>query len=313
MSDQKEAADTSLPLPVFPVFAPIDIALQDECEKILHKASGGISELTFAGLYLFRRRYNYRLSVLLDSVENPEVKGRILVVSGEWEGKKFFILSPSAPGIETIKQLFTTHDYWKLIPESVINSRAAQLSAGGMVLTEDRDNFDYIYTRESLATLAGKKLQKKRNLVNAFRNTYGETELRTLGKDNAADAMRVLLRWQADKGEEGDFAAAKEALELQSRLKLEGKILYVRNKPIAYCLGEAIADGSMFTVHFEKGIEEYKGVYQAINMFFAASLDEAYTHINREQDLGEEGMRQAKETYRPCGFVKKWIASNPAG
>jgi hypothetical protein len=62
----------------------------------------------------------------------------------------------------------------------------------------------------------------------------------------------------------------------------------------------------MFAVHFEKAIDEYKGIYQYINMTFAASLPDSYITINREQDLGDEGLKQAKETYRPCGFVKKY-------
>jgi hypothetical protein len=61
----------------------------------------------------------------------------------------------------------------------------------------------------------------------------------------------------------------------------------------------------MFAIHFEKAIDTYKGVFQYINQNFAASLPESFTYINREQDLGDEGLRQAKLTYRPAGFVRK--------
>jgi hypothetical protein len=63
----------------------------------------------------------------------------------------------------------------------------------------------------------------------------------------------------------------------------------------------------MFTIHFEKAIDAYKGIYQFINQSFAAALPGYYTHINREQDLGDPGLRQAKMTYRPCGFVEKYV------
>jgi hypothetical protein len=69
----------------------------------------------------------------------------------------------------------------------------------------------------------------------------------------------------------------------------------------------------MFGIHFEKGIDEYKGIYQYINQNFAASLDEHYVYINREQDLGDEGLRQAKMTYRPIGFVRKYIGKITSG
>jgi hypothetical protein len=61
----------------------------------------------------------------------------------------------------------------------------------------------------------------------------------------------------------------------------------------------------MFAIHFEKAVDEYRGVYQFMNQAFAATLPRFFTFINREQDLGSEGLRQAKMTYRPCGFVKK--------
>ena len=62
----------------------------------------------------------------------------------------------------------------------------------------------------------------------------------------------------------------------------------------------------MFVIHIEKAIDEFKGIYQYVNMAFAASLPRFFTLINREQDLGNEGLRQAKMTYRPCGYVKKY-------
>jgi hypothetical protein len=65
----------------------------------------------------------------------------------------------------------------------------------------------------------------------------------------------------------------------------------------------------MFAVHFEKALEEFKGIYQFVNQAFAASLPESYIHINREQDLGDEGLRQAKMTYRPAGFVRKFTGT----
>ncbi len=82
---------------------------------------------------------------------------------------------------------------------------------------------------------------------------------------------------------------------------------YVDNNPAGWCLGESVAKGRMFAVHFEKGLERYKGIYQFINQAFAASLPKHYLYINREQDLGDEGLRQAKTTYRPCGFVRKYV------
>ena len=82
--------------------------------------------------------------------------------------------------------------------------------------------------------------------------------------------------------------------------------LYVNGEPVGWCLGEGLAAGRMFAIHFEKAVDRYKGVFQHINRSFAASLPESFVYINREQDLGDDGLRQAKLTYRPSGFVRKY-------
>jgi hypothetical protein len=81
---------------------------------------------------------------------------------------------------------------------------------------------------------------------------------------------------------------------------------------VAYCLGEELALGRSFVIHIEKAVlgEDIKGIYQYINQAFASVLTEKYETINREQDLGNPGLRQAKESYQPIGFVKKYKAKS---
>jgi hypothetical protein len=88
--------------------------------------------------------------------------------------------------------------------------------------------------------------------------------------------------------------------------RADRSVYFAGGRPAAYCLGESIAKGCMFAIHFEKAIDEYKGIYQFMNQAFAAGLPRFFVHINREQDLGSEGLRQAKMTYRPAGFVRKF-------
>jgi hypothetical protein len=80
----------------------------------------------------------------------------------------------------------------------------------------------------------------------------------------------------------------------------------VGDTPAAYTIGEPLMKGRSFVVHFEKAADGYRGIYQFINKAFAAMLPKHYKWINREQDLGDEGLRQSKMTYRPSGFVKKY-------
>jgi len=120
----------------------------------------------------------------------------------------------------------------------------------------------------------------------------------------------LLRRWRDERDNPGDYEAAKVALEKMWDLQLCGGIYHVDGKPAGYSLGEELARGKSFVVHFEKAVNvrQHKGLYQFINQAFASILPEKYDTINREQDLGNKGLRHAKESYNPIGFVKKYRA-----
>ena len=290
-------------LPSFPDFVPLTMELKNEILPKLYLAQDGVSEFSFAGLYLFRKRYQYRISRLED---------KTLIISGiqpthksKDKPESFFMTPCASPGRGILKELFKTHNFWKNIPESIIIQEKKHLEEFGMEITEDRDNFDYLYLRPDLAELRGKKFHKKRNLVAQFNKLYVHKEIR-LSAELIPDALFVLEEWNAEKDDDADYMSSREALELFEELKMEGLMFYINDKPVGWCLGEAIARGRIFTVHFEKGLERFKGIYQFINQAFAAKLPESVIYINREQDLGNEGLRQAKMTYRPSSFVRKY-------
>jgi hypothetical protein len=290
-------------IPSYPDFTPVTMDLKSEMHPKLSLTVDGVSEFTFAGLYLFRKRYQYRVSRLedktfiLSGIQPPHTPGE--------EAKKFFLIPCACPGRGVLEELFRTHDYWKNIPESITIPEKEHLEEWGIEVIEDRDNFDYLYLRSDLAELAGKKFHKKRNLVAQFLRAYTHEE-KPLTEELIPEALKVLESWRADKGDDGDYAAGREALELFGVLNMKGLLFYIDGRPVGWCLGEPIARGRIFTIHFEKGLDSYKGIYQFINQAFAATLPEYFTHINREQDLGDEGLRQAKMTYRPSGFVRKY-------
>jgi len=297
-------------VPSYPDFTPISLEHKSEMHTVLANTPDGVSEFTFAGLYLFRKRYQYKISWL---------EGKTFIISGiqpssdpDKVGKSFFMTPCAAPGRGVLGELYKSHDYWKNISDMVLIPARQRLEEWGLEFTEDRDNFDYLYTRNDLAELKGKKFHKKRNLIAQFLKLYINHEEKPITLELVPDALKVLDKWRAEKDEDGDYVACKEALSLFGDLNMRGRLFYIDGKPVGWCLGEPIAKGRMFTIHFEKGIEGYKGIYQYINQAFAASLPEYFTHINREQDLGDEGLRQAKMTYRPSGFVRKYIANAPA-
>lgn len=300
-------------IPMYPEFIDLQCSLFDEIHPLLMQSNEGISEFTFPSLYLHRTKYDYKLSHLSQNC---------YVLSGSYKGNTFFsLLGLMAKEDESrVIELLHTFDYWK-------NMSAAQkeaLSPGFLKLIEnsydiidDRDNADYLYLKEDLALLPGKAFHKKKNLVNAFEAAYSNIEVKPLDGHTKNDARKVLDEWHAgrDPSIPTDYAQCVEALnsmDLENKkicMVFTGVVVYVEGKPVGWALGEVIAQGTSFCVHFEKGINSYKGVYQFLNRATALSLPEGITFINREQDLGDEGLRQAKMTYRPCGFVTKYRIS----
>jgi hypothetical protein len=290
----------SASIPNYPDFIPLSLDLKDILHPRLSLTADGVSEFTFSGLYLFRNRYNYRISR-----SRPDGG---FIISGEQQGTgKFFMTPCETPDRDILQSLFSAHDYWKNISQSVLDKSRQHLEEWGIAVHEDRDNFDYLYSRRAMAELTGKKFHKKKNLVNQFVHSY-TYEQKPLTAGLVPQALEILEQWRQDKGTDGDYAAAREALEQFSSLALRGFIYFADSKPAAYCLGESIAKGRMFAVHFEKAVDHYKGIYQFMNQAFAAALPNFFTYINREQDLGDMGLRQAKMTYRPSDFVKKYSA-----
>ncbi|MCU0913386.1 MAG: phosphatidylglycerol lysyltransferase domain-containing protein [Planctomycetes bacterium] len=282
----------------YPSFSPLSLDQRTLLHARFQRLTEGMSELTFAGLYLFRETHHYRIA---------RVGEDVLVVVGQ-DAEPFFILPFEFPSRDVLEFLFAHYGSMK----AVMPSQAQRLAEMGLRVWEDRDNFDYLYARDKMATLAGRRLHRKKNLVNLFLRNNTCTA-KPLLEEYAGDALQILDRWHEQQGSAGDYAAAREAIEKMEALQLCGGIFYVGAEPIAYTLGEELAQGRMFVVHFEKAVrrKQYTGVYQHVNRVFAAVLPEKYELINREQDLGDPGLRQAKESYRPVGFVKKYRAAKP--
>ena len=275
----------------YPDLTELDLADRPLLDPLFRSLREGVSELSFAGLYCFRAAHNYRLTRLADGT---------IVLSGSDKGKCFFICPFTLPRGELLDELFTRCTCMKLVTAT----QAEWLRTAGFEVTEDRDNFDYLYRREDLATLHGRAFQKKRNLVHAFEkaNAY---EVWPLSPERVGDALTVLEAWREHARDLADYGPARDALLHAEEFGLQGRVTYVAGKPAAYALGEPAVVGTMFVVHYEKTVPDIKGLYQFINMELARALPPEIMLINREQDLGDPGLRQAKLTYRPCGFVPK--------
>ncbi|MGI5074570.1 DUF2156 domain-containing protein [Treponema vincentii] len=283
----------------YPEFSPLSLEAVQAIKTDLQLLKDGMSELTFGSLYFFRNSYKYKIS---------RFNERTLLFLGEERKKPFFFTIGDPLPIAIIKELYEDCAYWKLISESYLNNNAALFQTFKGAPTEDRDNFDYLYTRLSLSTLSGKQLHKKKNHVNGFLTNYPDFTLKKLDADTKKDAGKILDIWATEQSDlqETDYEAAQQALALPETDGFTGLILYVQGTPVAWCLAEFAAQGATAVIHFEKARTDFRGSYQYINYAFAQSLPEHIVYINREQDLGDEGLRHAKMSYKPEGFVKKY-------
>ncbi len=186
--------------------------------------------------------------------------------------------------------------------------------------SEDTGSYDYIYDIESLVTLKGKKLAKKRNHINGFINTYEEWHTEEISFKNLLGCRDFLKKWYKDKIEKEDengidsLMAEKNSLfnvlENYDGIMADGMALFVGEEIAAVTIGQRISQHT-YDVVFEKAFDSIKGAYNIINREFAAFIMKKYPnvkYINRENDLDLEGLRRSKRSYRPVEILKKYTA-----
>jgi len=277
-------------------FLPLSLHHHGLLKPSLRQVQSGISEFSFAGLYLFRENYSYEFGFL----------NELLLIKGNKNHETFCLIPVGLPSWHEIEAILEECDYIKnLSPEQVAHLQP-QLDPKRYFFIADRNNWDYIYLTEEMAKLGGKKFHKKRNLIHQFYNLYSNLQSQPLNRQNIRDAHTILQNWGQHHPTNNDYTAAAEALNFMEELDLDGMIFYVDQKPVGYILGERSTRPSDYIIHFEKADPSYKGVYQAIFQRFSQSLLNRFEFINREQDLGDAGLRQAKETYRPVHFIEKY-------
>ena len=174
-----------------------------------------------------------------------------------------------------------------------------------------RDSHDYVYAIDDLADLKGKKYQPKRNHINRFLAQYPDAAIRPLTEETLPDAMALANRWHQRRTEEEDagmeLVALNRAFAHWQELGMEGLVLYVGGQPAAMTMGSRL-DAETVDVHFEKADTDYPGAYAVINRAFARHIREKYPQVrflNREDDMGIEGLRKAKLSYYPHHMVEK--------
>ncbi len=183
-----------------------------------------------------------------------------------------------------------------------------------ITLTEERGQWDYLYSVAELSALKGNRYHKKKNLLNQFKRKYDYTYLpfKNTLVSAALDLQENWCTWRDCEAAEvlaAENRVIEKVLGNWDRLNgIKGGVLKVGDDLAAYTLAEALTPDSL-VIHFEKGNPEYKGVYQAINQMFLDAAGNNFSMVNREQDLGDTGLRKAKESYHPTDYLRKYRIS----
>lgn len=180
------------------------------------------------------------------------------------------------------------------------------------VCTTSPDEWDYVYSVEALAGLAGSKYHGKRNHIARFKDG-GEWHYEPMQAGNIEDCRAMSDIWYHTQLNIGNISVLKEKdglnymLDHMEALELKGGVLYREEKVVAFTIGEPMS-ADTFHVHIEKAYSDIQGAYPMINQQFVLHEMQGFTYVNREEDEGMEGLRKAKESYRPVEMIQKYTA-----
>lgn len=176
----------------------------------------------------------------------------------------------------------------------------------------DRAHFDYIYNTEDLINLSGRKYHSKRNHISYFKNNYN-WKYERITRENLPECYEMNRKWEkfhsdsADSSLDEELDAIRRGFIKFDELGFVGGLLRIDGEVVAYTFGEEISP-DIFCVHFEKAYPDIRGAYPMINQQFCENELKGYKYINREDDVGDEGLRKAKLSYNPVILLEKYIA-----
>ena len=285
-------------IPAWPASRPFDMRDKPLFDSIFEILQPRVSELTFAGLYLFRVAHDYSLSRIGDSV----------VVMGQGYDGTRYCLPPLGGDASAACNLLLGAGLELYGVEDAFVSRFFKDVVCEIV--EERDFFDYLYLREELATLPGNRFHKKKNRINYFaaRHTH---EVHLYSSQHLCGCLQLLDEWgrvaevEANRSFGMEMDATAEALAQADAMGIEGVVVTVKGVVRAFAVGERLNPDTA-VCHFEKADHFMEGLSQLVNREFARLLFTECRYVNREQDLGEPGLRNSKLSYHPVELVKKF-------
>ncbi|MCI8418044.1 MAG: DUF2156 domain-containing protein [Lachnospiraceae bacterium] len=276
-------------------------------QKYLWQQRSQSCEMTFANVYLWSRHYPTGFAIVEDMLVFANLEGE-LSFTFPWGERD------PRPALEAL-MAYSQEQGTPFLLHNVTResfARLEELYPGRFAIAYDRTYADYIYETEKLANLAGKKYHGKKNHVNKFLRTYPDWSYESMGPENMEECFQMALKWREHNGCEADEEKLAEIcvtlnfLRLFQELEMQGGLLRVNGQVVAFTIGEPVCEDTM-VVHIEKALHHVPGAYAMINQQFALHQGSGYQYLNREDDVGEEGLRKAKLSYHPVYLVEKGV------
>ncbi len=284
-------------------FTPLVPAFQSQYLSLLAETPEKAADYSFTNIWAWNAHRNYEIS-LEDGLawlrlQGPE--GLFWAPVGDWTRVDWALALPAN---------FPQGALFERVPPGLVSLWGDALQ-GEIEAESQRSEWEYVYSVRELIDLPGNRFHKKKNLLNQFLKNHAWT-FEPLATETIREAQAMQddwCEWKDCAGSEG-LAAENEAISRvfsawESLPGLLGGVLRVAGRIEAYTVAEAFGDDTL-VIHFEKGNPRFKGIYQAINQVFLEAMGSGFKWVNREQDMGDEGLKQAKMSYNPAFFVEKF-------
>jgi hypothetical protein len=293
-------------LPVFPQFKPVAIEDRPFFVPILREYQPETSEWTFTNLFIWREHYDFQWSMYQDW---------LIVISAQ-NGSAFALQPMGPPSRKDVASTLLTwlrDELGVSMPsiERADRRLVEELEGAARLVTEPaRDHFDYVYLKDDLAGLPGSIYRAKRNRINKMSRSYVFTYA-PLEEHHLSQCLELQSNWcEARRCKEdlsllGEWQAIQEILGNFTALDVRGGVVIIDGRVGAFTVGEVLNDTTA-VIHIEKADPGIAELYTVVNQQCAEKCWGNALYINREQDLGIPGLREAKLSYRPHHMVEKY-------
>ena len=312
----------------YDIFVPFSPEAYDKLRPYYTKYTSHVSELNLTNLSIWYKKYNLHyieLGGYVWFVYHPDNINQMMLSEPVGDSLDLSALSKATKMLfdymaQNNLRIFFRHvsEGFKQFLTVYVESDEALFNSNLKVKLDihtNEDDYDYIYLVENLANLSGNKYHKKKNHLNQFFKNYeGRYVISPIDTSNANDALTAARNWCIANGcgETYDLCHEYNGIyrilnewNAYSQKGLIGIVIYLDHTPVALTFGELIQNDT-FLVHIEKAAADVMGAYTAINYSLANLVKEQCIYVNREQDMGIEGIKKAKQSYHPITLIAKY-------